>query len=213
MHARHLPTDALVWTGIMLLFTVPLPSGASPDALLDPGFWTLSLLRSALVLVLVRFRGGRTPWGDWGPGRSGFAAASLLVLLIAAATIIDGLVGDLAPPPGRHDPGELAARSSGVLLWILAVPGLALAAFAEERFFREFTLGLSRTAGIPAVLSVLGSAVIFGLGHLGGGIPSALFAVIAGLFLALVYLRSGSVIAGTISHWLYNLLLLIGLVG
>ena len=211
MHSRHLPQDGLLWAGIMLLFTVPLPVETSPAAMLAPGFWPMPIMRSVLVLVLIRFRRGRTGRSSWGIGRAAFVSGALLLLLVAAALLVDVSLGALAPfaavpvAPAAREPMDV------LLMWALAIPGLSLAALAEERFFREYTLGLMEERGVPEPICLPASALIFGAGHLGGGIPSAVFAVLAGLFLALVYSKAASVIPGAIAHGLYNLLLLLGL--
>ncbi len=211
MHSRHLLSDALLWMGVMLIFTVPLSVGSSPTAMLHPGFWPSSILRSSLVLVLIRVRSGRTPRSSWGVGRGVLGVAALVLLLVAAALTVDALLGALGP--SSQAAAETVRRNStqGWLLWALAVPGLSLAALAEERFFRELNLELMDHGGVPVPVAVLASAVVFGIGHLFGGIPTVVFAVVAGVLLGLTYLRAASVVPGAVAHSIYNLLLLLSL--
>lgn len=85
-----------------------------------------------------------------------------------------------------------------IFLW--SVTAGVLSPFAEELIFRGFLQNLwQRRWGTLA--GVLLSAGAFGAIHL----QSAVFAMVAGIFLSLVYLKYGSLWPGTLLHALYNL--------
>jgi membrane protease YdiL (CAAX protease family) len=85
-----------------------------------------------------------------------------------------------------------------LLLW--SVSSGLIAPFFEELLFRGYLQNLwrHRWGTWPAVLL---SALVFGLSHL----QFAVFAMVAGIFLSLIYLRTGSLWPGTLLHGLYNL--------
>jgi len=107
----------------------------------------------------------------------------------------------------------LLAWSVGFVHWAPAAPGTLLAfavrnAFtvvAEEWFFRHWVQRpLARWGTVAAVG---GSALLFGLVHLGGGVVFAGLATVAGLAYAGVYVASrGSIWATAALHWALNLL-------
>jgi uncharacterized protein len=77
--------------------------------------------------------------------------------------------------------------------------------FAEELFFRG--LGVRALAFLGSVAAVVGTAVVFGLGH---GIVVALPILVSfGAALAWVRLRSNSVWPGIVAHGLFNALALV----
>ena len=107
----------------------------------------------------------------------------------------------------------LLALAVGFVHW--APPAAsALLAFAaanaftvvgEEWFFRHWIQRPLARWGVAA--SVLASAILFGLVHLGGGAAFAGLAALAGLAYAGVYVASGgSLWAAAVLHWALNLL-------
>jgi membrane protease YdiL (CAAX protease family) len=77
--------------------------------------------------------------------------------------------------------------------------------FAEELFFRG--LGVRALAFLGSLVAILGTALVFGLGH---GILVALPVFVAfGVALAWVRLRSDSVWPGIVAHGLFNALALV----
>ena len=95
--------------------------------------------------------------------------------------------------------------SPGATLMLLTgVTGGILAPFAEELFFRGYLQNLwqHRWGLWPAIAL---SALLFGLGHIQG----AVFATAAGVFLSLIYVRTGSLWPGTLLHGLYNIVSLL----
>lgn len=90
------------------------------------------------------------------------------------------------------------SSSTYVLLWALTAG--VLAPFSEELIFRGILLNLWRRRWGTA-RAVLFSAIAFGAIHL----HNAIYATIAGIFFALVYLKYRSLWPGTLLHSLYNL--------
>jgi membrane protease YdiL (CAAX protease family) len=153
------------------------------------------------------------------PWRRLFALAEVPGITIALAFLCGGAFWLLSAgvvetqaavwplPPGvaeafRHL--HSALRPSGVLATLGSILALAIApACAEELVFRGAVLGaLQRVTG--AAGAVAGSAVIFGLIHLqpaGYRIP---FALILGVALGALRLRTHSVIPGMIAHGVLN---------
>ena len=87
---------------------------------------------------------------------------------------------------------------------------LLLTVVAEEAFFRgviqhQLTRLLARVPG-GALLSILVSALLFGAAHLGGGLPYAALAGVAGLGYALVFHRSGRIEGAIAVHFGLNAL-------
>jgi membrane protease YdiL (CAAX protease family) len=107
----------------------------------------------------------------------------------------------------------LLALAVGFVHWAPSAKS-ALLAFAvanaftvvgEEWFFRHWIQRPLARWGVA--VSVLGSAVLFGLVHLGGGMAFAGLATLAGLAYAGVYVASGgSIWAAAALHWALNLL-------
>jgi len=95
----------------------------------------------------------------------------------------------------QHFPDVTA---SYIVLTIAA--SVVVAPFVEELLFRGYLLNLWRVRHSPWT-AILFSSLAFGLVHLQG----AVFAMLAGILLALIYLRFGSLWPGTFLHGLFNL--------
>lgn len=96
------------------------------------------------------------------------------------------------------------APSSANMLLVFALTN-AFTVVGEEWFFRHWVQRPLARWGIA--VSVLASAVLFGLVHLGGGAAFAGLAMLAGLAYAGVYVASGgSIWAAAALHWALNLL-------
>jgi membrane protease YdiL (CAAX protease family) len=94
------------------------------------------------------------------------------------------------------------ARGSELVGYVLAA--CVAAPFTEELIFRGFVFNALRRY-MPAALAVLLSAIVFGLVHWQTGNAGALVPLAAGgVVLAVVYYRSGSLVASMITHALFN---------
>ena len=94
------------------------------------------------------------------------------------------------------------------LFWLWAPINLLTTCMSEEAFFRwllqtELQRALAGRRH-PAALAVLGSALLFGLAHLGGGWQYALLASVAGAGYAAVYQRTGRLEMAILAHFTVN---------
>jgi hypothetical protein len=107
----------------------------------------------------------------------------------------------------------LVALAAGFVRWAPAAPDVLLAfalanaftVLAEEWFFRHWVQRPLARWG--TAVSVIASAVLFGLAHLSGGLTFAALAMLAGLAYAAAYRAGGgSLWAAAALHWALNLL-------
>ena len=162
-------------------------------------------LIGAIWLFAVRRR--RLPWAEVGlrPLPQGWLlrAALLAVAAFVVASLVNLGVQSLMAETPRNPQLDLIAPDGfswvGLLVTLLFVG--ALVPFGEEIFFRGLVYGWLRArmpVALAAGISGLGFAVLHGVWWL---IP-ALF--LLGVALALIYQRSGSIWAATITHGLFN---------
>lgn len=97
------------------------------------------------------------------------------------------------------------ALEPDVLYWIDITFGLALTAVSEEMVCRGvFAVLMARF--LPGAVSMVAvSAVLFALIHWSHGITSMVVALIAGVALMALFLRTGSVLPGIAAHYAVNL--------
>lgn len=162
-------------------------------------------LIAAVYLFAVRRRGIGWPALGLRALPPGWFARAATVALIAflLATLVNLAVQNLMDEPQRNPQLELIAPGgfswSGLVITLIFVA--ALVPFAEELFFRGLVFGWLRTRmGLwpAAIISGLGFSVLHGVWWL---IPAL---ALLGVILALVYERSGSVWAATVTHGLFN---------
>ncbi|KZL17044.1 CAAX amino terminal protease self- immunity [Pseudovibrio axinellae] len=92
-------------------------------------------------------------------------------------------------------------------LWIFA--NLLFTCVAEEAFFRQFVMGqlmkkLGRSVWAGVIALVL-SSLFFAYYHLDGGVPYAIFSLVAGLFYGATFWKSERIEATIGVHFLVNL--------
>ena len=159
--------------------------------------WAMAAGISAPLPELLQIRTPRRPLSA---GGIALAVAGMLALshasslALARAGLLEG--GALA----RFD-GLLAAASGGELLW--AAFALAVApALAEETLFRGLLRGRF-AARLGAARGLLLSSLLFGAIHLDFG--QGLAALVLGLYLGTLTLRTGSIHAAVLCHGVNNL--------
>jgi membrane protease YdiL (CAAX protease family) len=89
---------------------------------------------------------------------------------------------------------------SAIYVALTLTASVIVAPLVEELLFRGYLLNLWRSRH-PLWAAILLSSFAFGLSHL----QATIFAMLAGILLALVYLRFASLWPGTFLHALYNL--------
>ncbi len=97
--------------------------------------------------------------------------------------------------------GETAGTANAMQICLLLLSSTIIAPFAEELLFRGFmqNLFVLRWGLWPGIVL---SAFFFGLAHY----PFIPFAMVAGIFYSLVYVKFGNLWPGTLLHGLHNLL-------
>jgi len=93
----------------------------------------------------------------------------------------------------------------GVLL--LLAPFCLIAAYREELFFRSYIINELEPYGHTAGIAI--GAVLFSLGHVYQGIGAAAVTGLIGVFLGWLFLKTRNVHLITLSHGLYNYLVLL----
>lgn len=91
-------------------------------------------------------------------------------------------------------------------IWMFS--NLFLTCMAEEAFFRGFIqttlIGIMSKIKGAEIMGLILASVLFGIAHYAGGILYVVLASIAGLFYGLVYLRTASIEASILTHFLVN---------
>ena len=212
--------DGLYGVGMMVLLSgvftalVPLPSSSLTTAhlatllvlyLITPPLEAVTVL---LVLArgrkLVRFVAGNYAWlsTSWREIGQGVAAGVAIIVVSSVLIQAENVWFRLPVHPNNpfvYDPHAAHAPALGILALTAAV--VVLAPLAEEALFRGLLFGgmAARWGFWPAALA---SAAIFGAAHLNLSLWLPLSA--AGLLLAWVYSRTGSLWASTVAHATLN---------
>ena len=147
-------------------------------------------------------RGGPPAWVlAWRRPRSWGAAAGWMVLVLVGILILGAATNPLLQPgeeqgyvPDRWRPDDAAPFAANLALTALAVP------VVEELTFRGAGYSLLVRFGRP--IAVVGTAILFGVGH---GLVLALPILVAfGIGLAWLRGRTNSVFPGMILHGTFN---------
>ncbi|MGE0043512.1 MAG: CPBP family intramembrane glutamic endopeptidase [Vicinamibacterales bacterium] len=182
------------------------------DGRLSAAFvFSLSLIDAVVLLALVAYflrRGGESPrrlfLGDRPPLREAALGVALLPLVFAAVFAV--LIAIQALAPGlRNVPENPLGALTGTPLGLAGFVVVAIVAGGlREELQRAFLLHrFEQHLGGPWV-GVLVTSAAFGLGHTLQGWDAAGATGTLGLLWALVYLRRRSVVAGVVSHALFN---------
>lgn len=157
----------------------------------------INLDKAIAGIVLIAFYGqpART-WADWrAVGRAWPIVVATPVVVLGVAL----LTGVVAWAP------KLPASTATFLL-----SNLLITCVAEEAFFRALMQrGLQnslsgRRYGVAVAIGV--SSIVFGIAHLGGGVPMILLATLAGIGYGLALWRSGRIEAAILTHFVVNAL-------
>lgn len=185
-----------------------LPTGSSLPQLLVANLATLALTTVGAVLLL---RGRGADWRALGwsfgpagwPGEMQLAVGGLALVLaplLGLASLLDRIV------PYRHPLVDLLmADRSPTTLAIVFVSAVVAAPIAEEFFFRRVLQGWleTRLPWSDAAAAVVASAACFAAAHAGQGLAYVPLFVL-GLVLGHIARRTGSIVACTLLHALFN---------
>jgi len=126
------------------------------------------------------------------------------ILFVLETLSLMGLAKKITSRPSDHVPIFVVRESTSKIISIIVIGG-----FAEE-FWRALALTAFGRAGFPTEGSVLLTSLFFGIGHvlsfqsLGAAIGRALRPAIGGIFLAALFLWSGTLLAPFIAHIVVN---------
>ena len=176
---------------------VPLPRTLAAAAL-------LAALQAGIMLPILRCDTARAAV-DWRVrGRDAGEALLIAAAMVAALAAASALLGTLPESAGevlrRGHRWRLERVGQAPLAAVFVVAG----AYREESYFRAYCLTLLRDSGAPAWLATLGSALLFGAGHLYQGWAAAGFAVLMGAALALLFQQRPSLHRVALAHALFN---------
>ena len=152
------------------------------------GFWlAIGLLHGKRFTDII----GRWRWRRFGAG----------VVVWGGVLVVASLVDYLIAPKGF----AVTASHETPGLVLAALVGLAVQTFAEEFVFRGYvTQGLLLALKRPLPAAVV-SGLLFGALHIPNGTPQAVSAVIFGVLLALIAIRSGGLAVTFGMHLVNNL--------
>ncbi|MGE3274153.1 MAG: CPBP family intramembrane glutamic endopeptidase [Vicinamibacterales bacterium] len=186
------------------------PTG--PDGQLSGTFvFTLSLLDAVVLLSLIVFflrRGGESPARLFLGARSSLREAALGLALLPAVfmAVVTVLLLVQALAPGlRNVPvnplGALADTPWGLAGFVVVV---LVAGGLREELQRAFLLHRFERHLGGAAVGVVVTSLAFGLGHTVQGWDAAIATGVLGFAWALLFLWRRSVVAGVVSHALFN---------
>jgi membrane protease YdiL (CAAX protease family) len=158
--------------------------------------FALLLAGFVAALAIVHGKGPGDIVGLWRWRGFGLGAATWLCALIVSSLI------DLAIAPKGF---SITADARTPTLAISALVGLSAQTFAEEFIFRGYvTQGLLLATRRPVLAAVL-SGLVFGALHIPNGGPQAVNAVVFGVVLALIAIRTGGLAFGYGVHLINNI--------
>jgi membrane protease YdiL (CAAX protease family) len=192
---------------LVLFLPGTLPNTPSPD------FITFSANREftrmffynipafALIWYLVLQKKSLREWGLGLPGRGDFFSLLFafpgLVLIGLAISLISPLFTDAPSGPGIGAP----ENASG---WLVLLFSCISTGYLEESFFRFYLLTIPGEPGVKPGRLVFVSTLLFALCHAYEGPWGVLNAVLAGTFLALIFLHHRSLHGIALAHGFYN---------
>jgi membrane protease YdiL (CAAX protease family) len=194
--ALLVPPVILHWLPIAFIYDMQSPAHAVPFFV---GSMMVSFgvicLGSVIAIYLLHHKSPVDIVGAWSWPRF-LAGVVLWLAFLAVATGFDVLL----QPGAFHLAGTLTPAIVAV-----AIPGIALQTFTEEFIFRGYlTQGLLLWLKKPWLASIL-SGLVFGAMHIPNGTPQAIGAVVFGIVMSMIAIRSGGLAMGYGIHLINNL--------
>ena len=177
-----------------------LSSGQNPASMLTVDLMGWALIVSSLLTVLVLALMKQVQWSSFRVQGSDFGWKWTLFVFVATVCAIFGLdvLQEFIKLPNLIEKNLVGMSSSipGILAMALVGP------ITEEIAFREAICGGMLRAGKKPWTAILVSSLVFGLIHMNPAqIP---FAIAAGVVMAIVYVKTQSIISSCIIHVLNN---------
>jgi uncharacterized protein len=138
------------------------------------------------------------------PQRVGLFIAWTLGLTLVCTLIDQNAYTLTTNLPGYAPLGAMPAITSPLWDWIDLTLGLALVALCEELVFRGYLHAIFRQMAMPPVVIIVMSSTAFGLAHWCLGLPAVLITGLIGAVLMTAYMRTGSLYAMVLAHFLIN---------
>ena len=187
---------------VYLLLSLPALLAPLPRTLATAAL--LAALQAAVMLPILRFdaAGAAVDWRVRGRdvSESLLIALAMVAALAAVSALLDVFPESVGGVLRRGHRWQLERAGQIPLAAAFVVAG----AYREESYFRAYCLTVLRGAGAPAWLATLGSALLFGAGHLYQGWGAAVFAVLMGAVLALLFQQRPSLHRVVFAHALFN---------
>lgn len=124
--------------------------------------------------------------------------ASLFIMPIMAKKGKKVIVGDV---------DALVPKSNNERLWFALVA--ISAGLCEELVFRGYGLRLLHSMGLVGITLLVVSALVFGLVHIYQGVLGVIMTAVMGAFLAIIYIKTGSLWWAIIAHAILDLRILL----
>ncbi|MEZ4503503.1 MAG: CPBP family intramembrane glutamic endopeptidase [Dehalococcoidia bacterium] len=137
------------------------------------------------------------PWRDALIGIALFGPMTLSASLLDAGLTHLGVPG---PPSDQATPLAVHNAPEAVMATVVVV----VIAIAEETLFRGYLLRRLTGMGWSVPMAVLGSSLIFSLGHGYEGVTGVITVAYVGAFFASVYVWRGSLVAPATMHFLQD---------
>lgn len=164
----------------------------------------------ALVFFVARFRDETLPTriGLRGINGSDLGIAIITLVGILVVSVVASQIAALVGTPSDASGSRYWSFSEPALVPLVLVSSLVIA-YREEVFYRAYWLTRLGESGVAQTRAVVGSALLFAVGHLYQGAAATAFAAIMGIGLSFVWLRTRSLHGIGVAHGLYNAIVLL----
>lgn len=137
------------------------------------------------------------------------AAVRVWAVLLGAAifvSVVATAVGGGEVSVGTQSVVSSLQERYSVMIWVpLIVIAMVSVGFVEELLFRGYFIARLRQLGRPASTAVIGSALLFSIGHGYQGVTALIFSFLAGLGLGWLWIKRPHLGAFALGHAAYNL--------